>query len=136
MLTAAVPAGQTITASGTFLGQLTLDKSMSYVVSAGATATAAVSGALQCQLLRSGASGWDEMGEIDVSQRSTISLEHVYKGVPVIGTQYVTVYLACLTGGDDYVVDVAHLNAIAVQSVQGGAATAKSTSPGALSWAR
>jgi hypothetical protein len=109
---------------------------MSYVVSAGVTATAAVSGALQCQLLRPGVSGWDELGEIDVSARSTISLEHVYQGVPVIGTQYVTVYLACLTGGDDYVVDVAHLNAIAVQSVQGGAAMTKSASPRALTWAR
>ena len=95
-----------------------------------------MNGSLQCQLLRPGAGGWDELGEIDLSGRSTISLEHVYKGVPVIGTQYVTVYLACLSGGDEYVVDVAHLNAIAVQSVQGGAAVTKSASPGALSWAR
>lgn len=130
-----VAAGQAIEAGGNYLASITLDRTKNYLVTAGITATAAGNGSLQCQLLRSGVDGWDQLAEIDLSTRSTVNLEHVYRAQNGISDTPMTVYLACLSASFTYTVDVGHLNALQITTVNSsGTSQQASRSLPSLRW--
>lgn len=111
----AIPAGTRITTTGTTLANATLYANRNYVVTAGVTAVAGVNSSLQCQLNRTTTATWDDMGEVNVSARATVPLEHAYPAS--LSNQYV--YVACI-GLADYTVDTGHLYIWEVGSINSG----------------
>jgi hypothetical protein len=74
------------------------------------------------------------MGEMDVTTRATVPLEHAY---PSTGLGTYAVMVGCLTTAD-FVVDTGHLYALEVGSINGGKRPVILSSPSArkLSWSR
>ena len=117
---------------GLILGQVRLNPSLNYVVTASVTATSEVNDAMQCQLLDSRSGGWRAMGEATLTARASVNLQHAFgRGISI--SNYV-VSVGCISASQNYVVDSAKLYAMQVGSIGSGGGPVISRNAPALEW--